>query len=51
MYDQVYIQITFGVKCELSLKLKISQVENPNGDNTSSGLCQIHIDATQMNCI
>lgn len=52
MYDQVHIQITLGVKCELkwSLKWQISQRKETNGDNTSSTRCQIHIKAAQINC-
>lgn len=52
MYEQFYIQITLSVKCELkwSLKWQISQSQEPNGGNTSSTLCQIHIKAAQINC-
>lgn len=52
MYDQLYIQITLGVKCELkwSLKWQIPQSKETNGDNTSSTLGQIRIKAAQINC-
>lgn len=52
MYDQLYIQITLCVKCELkwSLKWQISLGKETSSNNTSSTLCQINIKAVQINC-